>query len=364
MENGRALSHLNELLAKVSGQKSGEASDVAASLAELIAQLGNSESLSRFSVLIQELVRATIREFELPIRRALSEKLSSDDRVPRTILLTLADDDVEVAWPILKGSLALADTDLIRIALAGSERHRLAISQRTGVCATVSAAVSAFAEVDVLEALLLNQSSEISNTTFTQIAFVARVSSRLHSPLAKREDLPRALALEMLDWVEAALHVHLAKRIGYSESEMRTLLRDAVRSSSVKELIESSVSIVMDQLTFRDAPPSDAELLMILDGLPRSQRGIKELVAAVFLHEQLLAMRKSSRSAEPDGFTYLCRSANASKSAFGKLCEHFGPLDAESQIEKAGWQMKGMRIFESLDPNQAHGRLALWLQSA
>jgi len=364
MDSSRTLNQLSEMLAKVSGQKSDEPKVVAANLAELIAQLGSGESLSRFSVLVQELVRATIREFELPIRQALSEKLSSDERVPRTILLTLVDDQVEVAWPILKNSLALEEADLIRIALAGSERHRLAISQRIGVCATVSAAICTFGEVDVLEALLLNESSSILNTTFTRIAFVARVSSRLHSPLAMRNDLPRILALEMLEWVEAALHIHLARRIGYSESELRTLLRDAVRTSAVAEVLEAHVRVVLQEAMLRDEPPSDAEFFVILDGLPRSERGLKELATSVFLREALMAVRKCCRAAEPDGFAYLCRAANASKMAFGKLCEHFGPVDAESQLEKAGWILKGKRIFDSLDQNQAHGRLSLWLQSS
>jgi uncharacterized protein (DUF2336 family) len=136
----------------------------------------------------------------------LADELASDSRASRGIVRALAEDDIDVAWPILLRSNSLEDTDLIEIAIKGSIRHRLAIAQRELVEEVVSAAVMAFGEPEVAKSLLANAGARISERTFVRMAELAKEWGDMQPSLAARPDLPAAIALEMLEWAIDGVH--------------------------------------------------------------------------------------------------------------------------------------------------------------
>ncbi|MCZ8133481.1 MAG: hypothetical protein O9248_00395, partial [Rhodobacteraceae bacterium] len=82
-------------------------SKVATGLAEVIVELGANPGLSRYHALAQELVRAVVREIETPIRIEIAKRLARETDVAREITRILANDQIEVAWPILEGCATL-----------------------------------------------------------------------------------------------------------------------------------------------------------------------------------------------------------------------------------------------------------------
>ena len=65
--------------------------------------------------LISEILKKLLAEFELPIRSQLSQHLAKSRNAPRELVVMLANDEVEVARPILLESDLLRDFDLIEI---------------------------------------------------------------------------------------------------------------------------------------------------------------------------------------------------------------------------------------------------------
>ena len=56
-----------------------------------------------------------IRDAESSVRRLMSDKLADIPTVPRDLIKTLANDEIEVAVPVLKKSTVLQDVDLIEL---------------------------------------------------------------------------------------------------------------------------------------------------------------------------------------------------------------------------------------------------------
>ncbi len=228
MTSERLMHQLREILSSISNDRSQSNVGVAAALAKLILELGVSDKVSRFSILLIELVKAIIREVEKPVRKMLADELASDSRASRGIVRALAEDDIDVAWPILLRSNSLEDTDLIEIAIKGSIRHRLAIAQRELVEEVVSAAVMAFGEPEVAKSLLANAGARISERTFVRMAELAKEWGDMQPSLAARPDLPAAIALEMLEWAIDGVHEKLYAAIGGDKAKLRRIVLSAL----------------------------------------------------------------------------------------------------------------------------------------
>ena len=82
----------------------------------------------RERALMTDILRQLIHDVEMSVRKALSERFSAQDGAPHDLVLALANDDIEVAHPILTDSQILQDIDLIEIIHHRTLEHQLAIA--------------------------------------------------------------------------------------------------------------------------------------------------------------------------------------------------------------------------------------------
>jgi uncharacterized protein (DUF2336 family) len=355
MTSERLMHQLREILSSISTDRSQSNVGVAAALAKLILELGVSDKVSRFSILLIELVKAIIREVEAPVRRMLAEELATDSRASRGIVRALAEDDIDVAWPILVRSESLEDTDLIEIAIKGSVRHRLAIAQRELVEEVVSAAVMAFGEPEVAKTLLDNSGARISERTFGRIAALAKEWGELQPPLAGRSDLPAAIAIEMLDWAVESVHEKLFVALGGDKTKLRRIILSALDTEKIAEDVAESLRERLSASTGGGARMSEADLALVLNTLPDERRDLKELAVSEFLSEPLRIVRGAVRSGAPERFAMLCRAADISKRSFENICDQLGPA---SLFERSGWLLQATKSFQSMSVAQAQAAAA------
>ncbi|MDP6603590.1 MAG: DUF2336 domain-containing protein [Rhodospirillales bacterium] len=77
----------------------------------------------------------------MPVRRIVSQQLANVPDVPEALVRLLANDDIEVAYPILVYSELLRDADLIEVIRHRTQEHQLAVAIRNEVSETVSNAL-------------------------------------------------------------------------------------------------------------------------------------------------------------------------------------------------------------------------------
>ena len=115
-------------------------------LSEAVSDLfvGESEAPSdKERALMEAILHQLIREAESSVRRLMSEKLADIPTAPRDLIKMLANDEIEVAVPVLKKSTVLQDADLIEVIRNRTMEHQLVIAVREHVSEQVSGALVA-----------------------------------------------------------------------------------------------------------------------------------------------------------------------------------------------------------------------------
>lgn len=131
---------------------------------KLAGQYTSAAITSEQQMLIEQVFRLLVRDTELDIRKKLSDHLKSSDQLPRDIALTMANDVVEVALPILEYSTVLTDLDLADLIESTPDTNRhVAVAKRQNLAESVVVSLlENSAEVQVASTLADNHSAHIS----------------------------------------------------------------------------------------------------------------------------------------------------------------------------------------------------------
>ncbi len=356
-----ALFRLQGILESLRGGFEENHSKVATGLAEIIVELGANPGLSRYHALAQELVRAVVREIETPIRIEIAKRLAKETDVAREITRILANDQIEVAWPILEGCATLHDEDLVEVAINRSPRHRLAIAQRKVFSELVSASLVCFSERDVVEAVLRNPGARISGATFEHIGTIAKIHPDLQDPLVRRGDLPLLLAFGMLEWVVGALHVFLYERIGGEPNALKRIIGEAIDAKTLAQTLEENVRELINGFVAATRSLSEADVIAILEGLPSGRRDLKMALVSDYMFEPLRSIRETVASGNAAWFATLCRAADVAKPVFEAMVEHLfsrSPGVVTRDIGDSGVLLLAVHEYMSKTPQQARAEVA------
>ena len=91
--------------------------------------------------LMSDILTKLVHDVEMSVRRELSERLADIDAAPLDLIVMLANDDIEVASPVLMHSGMLRDKDLIEIIKHRTQEHMLVVAGRDAVSEDVSDAL-------------------------------------------------------------------------------------------------------------------------------------------------------------------------------------------------------------------------------
>lgn len=224
-----------QTLIDVARQKSSESRE---KLTKIISDLFHErgESLSAPErALITDILHKLVRDVELPVRQMLAEKLARTSHAPRDLICYLANEQIEVAHPLLSHSNILLDEDLIEIIRHRTMQHQLSIALRQGISEDVSDALITAGHTDVVIALLENRSAKIHPTNMQTLIDQAKEYDPYQEPILKREDLEPALAKKLYWWVSAALRRHILEHYPIDPLDLEDQLE-----STVQDLIERS----------------------------------------------------------------------------------------------------------------------------
>lgn len=179
-----------------------------------------------------EILHKLLQSVEMGVRRDLAQRLAPRADVPRDLIATLANDQINVAYPILVESLVLEDADLIAIARAHPASHQIAITLREQVSVEVSDVLIDTENVDVIDSLLRNPAARIAPVAMERLVDMSQSQSPLRRPLLQREDLQPDLAHRMSAWVGDALKKYIAETYPEASEAVAVGINAAVRSAS------------------------------------------------------------------------------------------------------------------------------------
>lgn len=194
------------------------------------------------------ILRQLLGEVETAVRRSIAEQLAADPRMPRSLARDLANDTIEVAWPLLRESRVLEDVDLIEVIHQCSLEHRLVIAQRAAVSSVVSDALVQSGEESVIVTLLNNTGAQLAADTVVLLAERSREIDAFQGPLLRRSELTPDLAKRMFVWVSAALRDHIVKRFQLDPTLVDDLLEEAVVTGLAGPFQPSKDAYLIEQM--------------------------------------------------------------------------------------------------------------------
>lgn len=131
---------------------------------------------------------------------------------PKTVRKLAKDSDIDVARPVLGGSTALTDDDLIELASCSSQAHLAAIATRAVVTEPVTDVLVERGERDVMLTLSANHGAHFSESGMSCLIDKARADECLQELLVERPDLSRQAVAKLLPMISRKLTEKLAER--------------------------------------------------------------------------------------------------------------------------------------------------------
>jgi uncharacterized protein (DUF2336 family) len=178
--------------------------------------------------IMSDILRQLIHDVEMTVRQQLAERMAGEINAPRDLISALANDQIEVAHPILTQSTLLQDIELIEIVEHRTFGHQLAIAMRETVSEAVSEALIGTGNVNVIKTLLENENADISGKAMEYLVEQSEKIDDIQVPLINRSDLGPDLAKRMYWWVSAALRKHIVEHYRIDEAELDDKLQDTI----------------------------------------------------------------------------------------------------------------------------------------
>lgn len=167
-----------------------------------------------------------LRSAEPDIREAVAKRLVMLNEAPRTILVMLAKDEIQIARHVLENSRSLTDSDMIQIARKVKMEHRIMMAQRRKLSDAVVDVLVEFMEEDVVETVLKNKGSNLSDTAIQRILVISRSHQPYVELLVKRDELRPSHGLTMYWWADASNRKRIIKRFAVTRHVLQESTAD------------------------------------------------------------------------------------------------------------------------------------------
>lgn len=161
-----------------------------------------------------------MRQAERDLRCAVSERLATMDDVPLRLILSVANDDIEVAAPLLENSPILNDLDLIYIIKGKSEEYWRTIAKRKHIGDDIVNMLAETKDLGTALNLTKNENITLKGSALTIIADMARGHDNLAAPLLRRNEVTADMAKALYDYVGESLKKHISKTFKHQPGDI------------------------------------------------------------------------------------------------------------------------------------------------
>ncbi len=216
-------------------------------LATLFDQAETSLSV-REQTLVNEIVDGLISGAQVSMRQQLADRLAPSKTAPRKLLMTLANDRIEVARPILTQSLVLTDSDLVTLVVTQGIDHARAVALRAEIGEALVDALIVTGDLTVMQSIAENLGAKISPKAINALVGAARFAEQLCQPVLARPELNADTAAKLYWWVAPELRRLAVKRFGVAVGQADHALEQTVDDLLSRYEAEKNEDQIMTQV--------------------------------------------------------------------------------------------------------------------
>ncbi|MBI3503339.1 MAG: DUF2336 domain-containing protein [Proteobacteria bacterium] len=311
--------------------------------------------------LAEEILQRLLHELEMPIRRALAERLAAEGVAPRRLIVQLANDRIEVAWPVLLKSELLDDGELLNVIRTRTFQHRLAIARRDRISAPVSDALVRPGEQDVVRAVLENPGATIATDTFETLVEHSQSDSDLQEMILKREDLDPKLAGRMYGWVSEALRRHIIENF-----EIDHYLLDKAIGDALAEVVADHARVAALNgalVRIRGALDRDDvdDLQLLLPLVRAGERSLLETLFAKFARVSVATARRCLYEQGGRALAVACKGCHVDKALFTEFFIAMRQLGGPTGgLVDPGELFDALSFYDLVDDDVAEAKVSAW----
>ena len=163
-------------------------------------------------VMLAEILRL-LRPKTLPdARMELAYEMAGSTLAEPELLRVFAEDEIEIASPVLFSGNRLEPSDLIAVIESKGVSHAATIATRKGPTIAVVDALARLEDPEILRRLLGDPEAPFSIPALSSAALVAMTDVPLQRLLAERRELPESIAEDMMTWADAEVRETLNSR--------------------------------------------------------------------------------------------------------------------------------------------------------
>lgn len=266
-----------------------------------------------------DILEKLIQEVSRDIRRKLALKLAEAPGTPRELAVLLANDDIDVASPILLQCKALQDVDLVEIIRHRSIQHMLAISMRRDLSTTVADALVENGSNDVILSLLENPDAQIGRATMAYLVEQSKAVDEFQEPLARRQDLPRDLAVRMCFWVAAAIRRYILEKFTISADEIDDALEPLATDLAASLAAEKQQQSAADDLARQLGEQRKLTPRLLIQTLRRGEIPLFEAMMGEMCDLRVNLVRRICYEPGAEGLAVAARAIGLSREEFATI---------------------------------------------
>lgn len=271
----------------------------------------NNDNTKAFAAFFTDLVKAAAYD----VRQGLSRRLGSADWLPIELVRTLANDDIQIARPVISASPLLTDEDLLQLLAEASTDHRLQVALRPGLGEAVSTAILESEEPLLLTALGSNIYAHLPEGGVEALVEASARISGLRQPMSRHPGLNEVLAERLYRWVGDTMRDELCRRFPHHCERLKQAVND-----TVDHINDAHIAAKMEA-SGRLTP--SALIRILKDG--RQTLFMHSLSILANIRVSDLEILLSKPSARP--FYLACLAAGVDRPAFPELLEALRALD-------------------------------------
>lgn len=269
--------------------------------------------------LMGDILERLIGDVEGVVRKALAETLSGLPESPPSVLKALANDAIDIAYPILIESAVLQDMELVEIIRHRTHEHQLAIAMRGTVSETVSDALVETDNNDVIRTLIENRGASISGETMELIVDRSQTQSDLQDPLLRRNEMSPILAKKMYWWVSAALRKSIVERFDVDSIELDKSIERAVKDLMGEPIAKAANVGGVDGMIKQLIAAGKVTPQLMIQTLRQGEIGLFEEMLAGLSDLNNKLVRRFVFEPGGEALAILCKSLNILKPDFASI---------------------------------------------
>lgn len=295
------------------------------------------------------------------MRETLAERLADRVDMPRDLALILANDSIDVAYPILTRSPVLRDDDLIALIHDHGHDHHLAIAARPSLGPAVTEILVELADDDVVQRVLHNDGARFSGHTMRRLAAMAHDTEAWRAPLVARRELGRDVARVLYMWVGDSLRRTIAERFGDGiAEELQTDTGRAAAEQFARDYLRDFSRPDQDVASGAPASPRIAAIRPLVKALRDGDLAGVETAIGEMTGLPTFAVARILHNPGPEPLAVVCRALDLPKAMFSAVYLRLHGVRPYTVFQQTPTFRNALIYFNRLQANQARALLDTW----